>query len=1110
VVDLPDAAMQLVVRDIASEVARLSAANADATFGGRSRLTRTDLSSRVTQLVELIDLGGLEAAIRAGVCSPFQQGSPSVDADRYYEGISTQPGHVAAGLVVTAPEEVEAILSSLIQVGALVITGPSGVGKSALLWSVPDAAPGILWFRVHRLQTADSISLVRLARAWEASPERPVGFLVDAAGTSAVDGWSSLRTHAAEHPGIYLLATARSEDLVELGSLRDTASVEAQLSPAIAERIFEGLVARGATRATHWEEAYEESSGLTLEFTHILSQGRRLEDVIEDQVSVRVQESRELELEVMTLASVAGRWSIPIGVDELTRTLQVAPHALRRALSRLLDEHILVEASGSIEAMHPVRSAAMSRAIHRAPPPTLIETIARLLPAVTTSNIARLVSSLLFEQPELIDDVHRAAATDIPTVARLAAYLRGFQLAAFLERAEGWRTVAENAGLARAQQPLAFNFAIAGMEAGDFFPLPFRTAVEGMAAIQLRRDGRALLAGLRPQDLVSLIASATWSELEVLLHELDGLDDRLLRDIEPAIADIDLSGASIVEIASLVAAARAASVRLAHVLRSAAGEESLLLERLGHEVPWVIETSLRETANGRIGHGRLLIDQTGAIDPREQAVAFGRLLLRLFPDIAQVDVKSLFPGGREFVIEGHDLGSSGLLRRYDHTSAAVAWNRERMAAATALIGQSDTERLESAKSIVQRLQLVLDVAAETFVSAGAFSSDPQTLADEVNRLDEAARGIGPAVGRRSGGHDSEESWLTDDVSGFLTDITSNVLPRLAQQPLQAATLSEHIDDHVLMKSMVGFVKQPWNLVGLDGPPPEAAAIGRTLTALRDVLRELGRDPSSGQSIIRRARSTRREWAVQTAADEALRRRRTARTIRNSHIASAVAQDPNLRMIPVATDDSGERIVVEMLLGTVLDWPELTQRASAVFEALAETDLPPIRLIPVRGDAAIPSLVLEFRRGRLVSAPIGEDEVGTLRVVESPLADALASAISAISALSSLEDLPPAQGDNPEVVHFRANAELELAMAQEALRTIGSDPVTSHVEGYVEAVRREWRNGSSSIATTVSSDLLDQDLSDFTRDLLAARLLSLEWDHDRDSAREFLERLAGAE
>jgi hypothetical protein len=195
--DLPPAALLYIARDLRLSIAEAADANATANLENRSFLSRTQLVASIERLVEHINLDALESAIHEGICEPLDLTSSSIPDDRFYQGIATQPGHVSAGLVVPRPDLVAEVLAGVEQLGAAVLTGPSGVGKSAVLWTVPQARPGVLWFRVRRLADADVPALIRLARAYRATPETPVGLLVDAAGTGDFRGWARLRTEAA-------------------------------------------------------------------------------------------------------------------------------------------------------------------------------------------------------------------------------------------------------------------------------------------------------------------------------------------------------------------------------------------------------------------------------------------------------------------------------------------------------------------------------------------------------------------------------------------------------------------------------------------------------------------------------------------------------------------------------------------------------------------------------------------------------------------------------------------------------------------------------------------------------------------------------------------------
>jgi hypothetical protein len=365
IVSVPPSALILLARELRIVVAEVSDANEAAQYDERRSLDRTGLIAGITRSAEHIDLDSLESAIRKGICEPLELDQPTDADDRFYEGTSTQPSHVAAGLVVPRPDVVAEVLAGLQDQSAAVLTGPSGVGKSAVLWTVPLALPGVLWFRVRRLSAEDAPVLIRLARAYGATREAPVGFLVDSAGTSDFRGWARLRAEAAAVPGVLLVGTARREDLMTLGDLSGCATVTVSLNEASAEAIFAGLVRRGATAAPHWAEAFERSSGLTLEFTHILTSGRRLDDVVGEQVRRRIDEGRHRELEVLSLVSVADRWAATVSTADVAAACGGSDFELRQTVSRLAEEHLLVERDGIMSGLHRLRSATRSTRNHR-------------------------------------------------------------------------------------------------------------------------------------------------------------------------------------------------------------------------------------------------------------------------------------------------------------------------------------------------------------------------------------------------------------------------------------------------------------------------------------------------------------------------------------------------------------------------------------------------------------------------------------------------------------------------------------------------------------------------------------------------------------------------
>jgi hypothetical protein len=170
--DVSPSALMYLARELRFMVADAADANATAPFEERSGLDRTRLIAAIHRFIEHVDIDALQAALLDGICEPLDLAQPATADDRFYEGTSTQPGHVAAGLVVPRPDLVAEVLSGLEHQSAAVLTGPSGVGKSAVLWTVPLALPGVLWFRVRRLAEADTSSLIRLAQTYRGDLNR--------------------------------------------------------------------------------------------------------------------------------------------------------------------------------------------------------------------------------------------------------------------------------------------------------------------------------------------------------------------------------------------------------------------------------------------------------------------------------------------------------------------------------------------------------------------------------------------------------------------------------------------------------------------------------------------------------------------------------------------------------------------------------------------------------------------------------------------------------------------------------------------------------------------------------------------------------------------------
>jgi hypothetical protein len=136
-----------------------------------------------------------------------------IEDSHFYLGMDVQPGHLAAGLVIERPAARERILKLLESRRNIIIAGPSGSGKSALMWEVAKSAKHIEhWFRIYRLSAEQALELIQLAKQIQNTKPTAIGFVLDDIGRSLAEGWDALSQAAASVPRAIALLSAFAED----------------------------------------------------------------------------------------------------------------------------------------------------------------------------------------------------------------------------------------------------------------------------------------------------------------------------------------------------------------------------------------------------------------------------------------------------------------------------------------------------------------------------------------------------------------------------------------------------------------------------------------------------------------------------------------------------------------------------------------------------------------------------------------------------------------------------------------------------------------------------------------------------------------------------------
>ncbi len=374
------------------DLAEVAAAQRQATFTTAVSRTTADLDAMAARLAQEVDVDSLDEAVAAGVCEPldFLASSPQ-DARVFYEGVSVLPSHIAAGLDVLRPQESRQVLDGLVDRGYVVIAGPSGSGKSALLWRcarLVEAGPRLL--RVLRVaSSADAQLLVRhVARALP-SHQNKIVVCIDDLGRARTAAWTEARDRLVELAGVQIMAAARREDLTPALS-RGAVLVDAALTQSAADQVYLAVQAAGVPLVMTREEAVARAGGLLMEFLALATTGRRLQEVLAEQVAELGGLQRRLDRQVLRLVCAAHMLGFEVPADTLPAAMNQDPVALEEAFQRLAGEH-LVTGTGTSgwKGLHDLRTEVLLGLLHSTGQPMLASTFAAAVMALAPAARAQ-------------------------------------------------------------------------------------------------------------------------------------------------------------------------------------------------------------------------------------------------------------------------------------------------------------------------------------------------------------------------------------------------------------------------------------------------------------------------------------------------------------------------------------------------------------------------------------------------------------------------------------------------------------------------------------------------------------------------------------------------
>lgn len=673
-----------LLKEIYGLVVEASTANASTSRKNRRQISTTDVERRLLERIEAIDASAIDKAHSEGVVLPVDFETP-IKEPGFYLGVKVKPGHVASGLTFDRSNDVETVINALRDKRHVLLTGPSGAGKSALTWlSARRMTNEMRWFEVTSMATPSTVNdVIRFIRSRKPTERSPVAIVMDDVSNDGINVWNILASELQAIPNVFTLGSIRNEDKHEIANHADTEFIPVSLNGDLAETIWEKLHARQETQWTHWQEPFEQSNNLLLEYVHILTSGRRLSEVIGDQVLQREREQRDAELAIIRLTATLASHGGEAIASRIFQKLGLNSGEASRAMRRLLDEHLVVETRPVvIGGLHPLRSTALLHASHDDAVHLRVESLEACLSVATAETLPRVLQSILVDQHEDERETVLHALSEI--------LLQNDDL-------DVWTSVLT--GLGRATLESHITSLTERLEKHEIPRTHWATAsLIYFADTDIRKLSKSRLV----VELHSAIKDFKKAEKEDLrtecLQEVLNCRDlpicnsleqgnRLLSalapicDVGPEIPTLILSSkakaeSNIKEIAPFLATAYAIDPDLARNLLDQLGGRPNLLKLFRSQIPWTTNPILKQDGK----HGVTVqcdwffIGEPYQQDPHDAILEICKILLAISPDIDAVASDAVDASGSPIVFNEHKFCSKDIPRVYMPSDTQVGWN----------------------------------------------------------------------------------------------------------------------------------------------------------------------------------------------------------------------------------------------------------------------------------------------------------------------------------------------------------------------------------------------------------------------------------------------------
>lgn len=303
--NLLPAVANIVCSILTHRIIDLAIKNGSLDIEERVGLFVSDIEQIVNDVLNVCEAERLTTLIRKGVVRECNFTPIHSDSNVHWN-TDLRLGHVTSGFVLPRPDIVKLAVSKLKAGGQCIVTGPSGSGKSGLMWEIVNSTrEKVCWYEVTANADLDAEALTSFVKA--VSYKQDVGFVVDDIGSGKQMAYEQLITYTLGNAKVWLLGSVRMEDMRFISGCKSETILNYKPDSDLAKRIFDQLRDTKFTNQVHWREAWESTSPHLLEYISLLTYEMPLKSVVRQQIQARltdkerIEQSREDELEVLKI-----------------------------------------------------------------------------------------------------------------------------------------------------------------------------------------------------------------------------------------------------------------------------------------------------------------------------------------------------------------------------------------------------------------------------------------------------------------------------------------------------------------------------------------------------------------------------------------------------------------------------------------------------------------------------------------------------------------------------------------------------------------------------------------------------------------------------------------